>query len=460
MALLKPHNTLKNAALHLIPCHSVTHMQRFLYEGCHAKETKILAMKNLSIYIIVAFTGVLMLSCSKQMSPAKDSIRTITLPAEGPQVVTSNNLFAFDFFKATLENDPTQKNKLISPLCIYMALSMVYNGADHATRDSIAKTLKLSGISIDELNEVCAALISQLPEEDSRVQMDIANSIWYRNNSIQPLSTFLNTLKNDYNASIKALDFNNPSSVTTINNWVTEKTKNKIQSIIDQISPNDLMFLVNAIYFNGKWQQEFKPALTQKDIFHRADGSTVSVPFMNGEMKLKTSDAASFTLAELPYGSDNGFAMMVLKPKNGVKDLHGFISGLNENDVITAMQNLRAANIKLSIPKWEYAYEIKNMQPELSQLGMGIAFTGAADFTRMYDTEPGIVRISKAIHKTYIKVDEKGTEAAAVTSIGMEMTSVIIPQQLKLDRPFVYLIVEKQTGAILFLGTVNDPSES
>ncbi len=175
-------------------------------------------MKKISFFIYPLVQIILVISSCKKTNPnLTDHTSTILLPADGTSVINANNQFAFDFFRRTLTQDPANNNKLISLLSIYLALSMVYNGADNATKDSIAKALQLSGIDINSLNSVCKELISQLPKEDNKVQLDMANSIWYRQNSFQPLHSFLNTIQASYSTSIKGLNFDNPSSVNTIN---------------------------------------------------------------------------------------------------------------------------------------------------------------------------------------------------------------------------------------------------
>jgi serpin B len=416
-------------------------------------------MKKISFFIYPLVLIILVISSCKKTNPnLTDHTSTIVLPADGTSVINANNQFAFDFFRGTLAQDTANNNKLISPLSIYLALSMVYNGAGNATKDSIAKTLQLSGIDINSLNSVCKELISQLPKEDNKVQLDIANSIWYRQNSFQPLPSFLNTIQNSYSTSIKGLNFDNPSSVNTINNWVAQKTNNKIPMIIQNISPDDLMYLINAIYFKGSWQHAFKTSDTYNDVFYLRDGSTKSVSFMKQNITTKIFSNSAFTMIELPYGGGKSFSMYILKPLDSQESLNAFATSMNKNILTDATSKMDSASIELEIPKWEYSYEIADMKPELSMLDMGIAFGDNADFSKIYNPAEAKVYITKAIHKTYIKVNEEGTEAAAVTAFGAGTTSISVPTVLKLDRPFLYSIVEKQTGAVLFLGMVNDPS--
>jgi serine protease inhibitor len=413
--------------------------------------------KNMSVVVFV-FLILLMNSCAKNHITPDQKTNIIILPPDGTSVILASNEFAFDFFRATLQNDSDQNNKLISPLSIYLALSMVYNGADHATKESMEAALRLKGIDIKSLNDLCNTLITSLPDEDNRVQLSIANSIWYRQNNYQPFPAFLNTVQNDYIASIRPLNFDDPNAVTTINKWVSDKTNQKIPSVLQSISPDDLMFLINAIYFNGSWKYAFKPSNTTNDVFYLSDGTTKTTPFMKQKISTKIFADNSFEMIELPYGGGNSFSMYLLQPVNQQQSLESFALSLNENILKDAINKMDSLSMDVQIPKWEYAYEIQNMKPELSKLGMGIAFSDLADFSKIYDPAQVNVHISKAIHKAYIKVNEEGTEAAAVTVIGTGYTTSIPSLPVfKLDHPFLYTIVEKQTGAVLFLGIVNDP---
>lgn len=414
-------------------------------------------MKKIFSFILIGFL-IFLASCNKPNPSVSVQTRNITLPADGMAIINANNKFAFEFFRATLQQDAANNNKLVSPLSIYLALSMVYNGADNATKDSIAKTLQLSGIDMNNLNAVCQMLISDLPQEDSKVKLSIANSIWYRQNNYNPIPTFLNTVQDNYIATVNPLNFDDPSAVNTINNWVAQKTNNKIPDIIDAISPGDLMYIINAIYFNGSWKYAFKASDTYNDVFYLQNGSNKMIPFMKQKITTKMYSDSLFSMIELPYGGGKSFSMYILKPVNQQQPLNKFSASLSDNYLTDAISKMDSVGFELQMPKWEYSYEIKDMKPELATLGMGIAFTGNADFSKLYDPSQVRVYISKAIHKTYIKVNEEGTEAAAANVIGFTYTSLppSVPI-IKLDHPFLYAIVEKQTGAVLFLGMVNEP---
>lgn len=418
-------------------------------------------MKNKFFCLASVLVLIVATSCKKDNIQKTGKANTIVLPQSGSSVIFANSQFAFNFLQQTLQQDTADDNKLISPLSIYLALSMVYNGADNATKDAISKVLQLSGISIDDLNSVCKALITQLPAEDKNVHFSIANSIWCNQNNFQPFDSFLSITRNYYDAAVKVENFGNPNTVNDINNWVKDKTNGKIQKILDATSSDDLMYLLDAIYFNGAWKFSFKISDTKNDLFHLQNGNSVEVPFMNQTIKTNLYYDSSFEILELPYGYDNGFSMYIALPNNNQQPISSFVSFMKADIFANAIKKMDSASLKVEIPRWQYSYSIENMKPELSSLGMGIAFSGNADFSKMYNPDQIRPYITKAIHKTYIKVNEQGTEAAAVTAIGIGYTS-ISPEPLifKADHPFLYAIAEKQTGTILFTGIVNDPSVS
>jgi serine protease inhibitor len=230
-----------------------------------------------SILFICCVSGI---SCSKPNEPEPDISKDIELPQNGVAVADASNQFTFDYLHYALQDDPDQNNKMISPLSIYLALSMVYNGANNATRDSIKHALRQDNISIDDLNKTCQALIEQIPGADNKINISIANSLWY-NETKQPLSAFLNTTHDFYHASVNPLNFAAKDAANTINKWVSDNTHQKITSILDQTNADDLMYLINAIYFKGDWQYQFNKNATQDHTFYLAGNNTVSTPFMN-----------------------------------------------------------------------------------------------------------------------------------------------------------------------------------
>ncbi|HLZ88821.1 MAG TPA: serpin family protein [Puia sp.] len=408
---------------------------------------------NLSSCLILSF-ALTLFSCHKQVSaPAVDT--PLNLPPGSTAVTSSTNQFAFSLLHSILQHEPTGANELISPFSIYMALSMTYNGAAGPTRDSMAVALQQSGIPVSQLNTVSQALISQLPKEDSKVQLSVANAIWYAKNIAQPSSTFLNTIQQDYLGTMQSLDFTQPASVNTINTWVAKNTNNKIPAILDQVPSNTAMVLVNAVYFNGVWRNAFDPNQTRDMPFTLADGNTISTPFMTREMTIRANFGPSFAIAELPYSTGKGFNMYLVVPNDKNRSITDFAASFNLDTLTSAWARLDSTPVGLWIPKWEYAYSIPNLKTELTALGMGLAF-GNADFSNMFSGES--VNISQVAHKAYIKVSEEGTEAAAATGVVVRITASPVIPALFADHPFLYLITEKQTGTVLFIGFVTNPS--
>ena len=382
----------------------------------------------------------------------------LDLPAGSSTVTAAANQFAFNLFQQLLQSGSVPANTLISPLSIYQALSMTYNGAAGTTADSMAATLGLAGLPVGELNALSKAILQQMPKEDSKVQFSPANSIWYRQNGPQPSPAFVDTVTTDYLGTAQALDFASPSAVNTINSWVAKNTENKIPTILNSLESNAEMVLVNAIFFNGSWLNAFKPGDTQDAPFYFADGSSVSVPFMNEQVGLRVYRGPVYTLAELPYGTGKAFDMYLVIPNSTTQPIQQFAASFNADSLANGMPHLDSENVKLTIPKWSYSYSVDDLSPELSKLGMGIAFSNDANFANMYPNTPSA--ISRVIHKTWIQVSESGTQAAAATAVVVVETVVGAgPPLLRADHPFVYVITEKQTGMILFIGILNDPSQ-
>lgn len=410
---------------------------------------------GLSTGLILCF-ALTVVSCRKnQQNPNGDT--PLDLPAGSSAVTTAVNQFAIKIFQQTLQTEPAGTNTLISPLSLSLALDMTYNGAAGNTADSMAAALQLSGVPLSELNAVSHAIVKQMPREDDKVQLSIANSIWYKQTGPQPTTSFLDTITDNYLGTIQGLDFANTAALNTINSWVAKNTGNKIPQILQSLDPGTVMLLVNAIYFNGSWLHGFQASATQNGTFHLSNGTTTSVPFMNQKISLPMLSDSAFTIVDMPYGAGQAFDMYLVMPNNTTQSINDFAASLNTASLSKAISGLDTQQIDLSMPKWEYSYSIGNMQPELTALGMGIAFSNGANFTTMY---PGAsTAISRVIHKTYISVSENGTQAAAATGVEIRATVVANTPQIQFDHPFLYVIAEKQTGMLLFIGIVNDPSQ-
>ncbi len=385
----------------------------------------------------------------KPLGPAKDLILTAT----EKQKATRDNLFTFSLLQRATRTMPDGQNTLISPLSVSIALGMTANGANGETQAAFKQVLGFGNLNYEEVNSYYKKLLEELPALDPKTTLDIANSIWYRQ-GFSVLPGFLNVNRDYFSATVEELDFSSPDATERINGWVDQKTHGKIDKIIEEIPGDMVMYLINAIYFKGDWEQKFDKSKTRKVAFHRPSGTPLQTDFMNVEHRFRVLRNNEVSGVELPYGNDK-YSMVMLLPAAGatVADL---IELLNQDGVWNTWESQFSPVLtNLWVPKFKFSYENK-LNDELIDLGLGIAFSGTADFTGI--NPDGRLQISEVKHKSFIEVHEEGTEAAAVTSVGIELTSMPQIHQLTLDRPFLFLIREKGNGLILFAGQLNDPS--
>jgi serine protease inhibitor len=412
-------------------------------------------MKTNPMYsLILAFA---MLACElqpaeKEKDPNENG--DIELSTAGKKVVSAANDFGIDIFQLLLEDEPVDKNIFISPVSISLALAMTYNGAKNATEDSMAYALRMNNLTPEEINSTYKDLIEGLTSADEKVLMDIANSIWYRQGFMVE-QDFLNINSHYYNSEVQGLDFEAPESVDIINNWVAENTNNKIPTILDQISPDHVMFLINAIYFKAIWTLEFDPQETRDDHFRLANGNLSEISMMQYQDTINYFENDDFQAVELDYGAGN-FSMVILLPKGNLttEDLWSKTTPEIWN---TWMESFNKREVKLYLPKFTFRYE-KKLNDVLKAMGMGIAFRpGIADFTGINKQFP--LNIDYVKHKTFVEVNEEGTEAAAVTIVAIELTSIGPGGTpiFRADHPFIFAIREKSTNSIVFLGKVAEP---
>lgn len=357
--------------------------------------------------------------------------------------------FAFDFFKRLNEQEPSDKNVFVSPLSLHMALGMLLNGANGQTADEIQKTLKLNGISLADANATYLKLIEGLPKADPKVTLGLANSVWNRN-TFQPETDFVNILKSSFKA--EASQFSG-SDATPLNTWASNKTNGKIKKVLDTIEPQMVLFLMNALYFKGDWTTSFDEQKTTDYPFQLAESRTKNVKMMQMKSKISFANRDGYFAYELPYGNGR-YAMTVLVPTStpGVNDL---VSKLNATEWNQLQQGLKAVdNLSIGLPRFTLEYEVY-LNKVLEKMGMPSAFLpNVADLSKIGKTQKLNVGFVK--QNTYVAVDEKGTEAAAVTTIGVELTS--LPQTYYADRPFVLIISEKTSDTVLFMGKIVNPS--
>lgn len=405
----------------------------------------------------IAFTFLFLLffaSCERAFVQPDLKPKPIQVDTKTAQLIQNNNQFGLDLFKEVAQNTDSTQNLMISPLSATLALSMTYNGAAGTTKTAFENTFHYNGLTTEEINQSMYDLCNALTSVDPLVTFNLANSIWYRN-TFSVEQNFLNTNEKYYDAEVRPLNFNDPNSINTINNWVNNKTNGKIPSIVDNIDPYDVMFLINATYFKGDWKSKFNTAKTKNEPFTLQNGEVKQVPTMSQTTSMGYLANDLFTAVELPYGRGN-FSMILMLPDKGktVKDVENALNQTNWQQWTNDLNN--ESEIYINLPKFEFKFE-KNLNDMLSGMGLGVAFSDSANFSKINPTDS--LYISKVKQKTYIKVDEEGTEAAAVTSVTVGTTAVM-PTSVSYNRPFLFAIREKYTNAILFIGRVMDPGQN
>lgn len=399
----------------------------------------------------------LVLACSDPSGPPpKITALPRALTTQEQRLIDADNRFAIKLLKqATADTRDTLENLFVSPLSVAMALGMTYNGAAGTTEDAMRATLELEGMSVAEVNEAYGSLIEMLRALDPRVRFQIANSIWYLQ-GYRVEQPFLDANRIYYDAQVTALDFASPAAPATINDWVTRQTQGVIDKIVDQIPDGMRLYLINAIYFKGDWTEQFDPQLTQPRPFRLPDGSSVNVPTMTHgqEADIRLSSRPNATVVDLPYGGQ-AFSMTIVVPGDTVS-VDDLVNGLTAEQWNQWTASLLPGKNQVFLPKFKLTNDLA-LIPSLDSLGMGIAFDCIppvmADFTRIHT--PSELCITEVKHKTYVDVNEEGTEAAAVTSVGMGITSV--PQVITVDRPFLFALRENLSGTILFMGVIRHP---
>lgn len=376
-------------------------------------------------------------------------------------LISANNAFGIDLLKENIKlakNTDGSQNIVIGPTSVSLALAMTANGADGQTKDDMLNSLKYGKFSLAQINESNKSLIASLVSVDPAVILSSANALW-ANKEITFLPSFLDTCSTIYGAKISVLDFSLPETVVTINKWFVDQTKGKISSMVDKLDPMEILLLTNATYFKGTWSVPFDKQATQPGSFTTSAGKAITVPMMSRSGHFNYLKGSGFAAVELPYGTKR-MSMYVFLPDQGTtnKPLEAFIAQLNGQNWSTWMNAFRSKPGSLALPKFKATYET-NLRDALSALGMACAFDpNCANFKKMCDVKLP-VSIGKVIHKTILEVDEKGTEAAASTSVHMMMTAAAPGGDhfdMVVDHPFVIAIRDNETGTILFLATVGD----
>jgi serpin B len=368
------------------------------------------------------------------------------------KVVAANTKFGFKLYKEILKQD-SNKNVFVSPTSVAIALSMTYNGASGETQQAMAKALELQGITLPTVNQANNALKASLENADPEVQLSIANSLWAKQGvTFKP--DFMERNRQFYGAKVTELDFANAEATRTINNWVKENTRGKIDQVVDQLKPDDVLFLINAIYFKGNWTKKFDQNQTAERPFYLSNGTQKQHPMMSQSGKYRYYENETFQAVSLPYGKGR-LSLYVFLPREN-NSLDAFQQQLAVENWQQWMNQFRMRNGSIQLPRFKFDYDIQ-LNNALKVLGMESAFSDGADFSNMTSAS---VAINEVKHKTFVEVNEEGTEAAAVTSVGVALTSAQMPEepfQMVVNRPFFCAIRDNQTGTVLFMGSLREP---
>ena len=394
-------------------------------------------------------------SCKKNETPA--ARQEVHFTTSQKAMLGSSNTFGLNLLSHLGATIPENGNLFISPLSVSLALTMTYNGASGNTAVEMKQVLGIPQLSQTDINQAGKDLLQLLLHLDPKVTLEIANSIWYRN-TFPVKADFLAINTTYFDAEVNASDFNDPNMVNLINSWVKTKTHEKIQSILDNIDPAAVMYLINAVYFKGAWQYAFDPSKSSLQNFHLANGSTYTTSFMNQLCSLKYMKNELLSAVELPYA--NGyFSMVVMVPEEGqtTATILGQLTDKTWNAWNTAMTMI--PKVQVLLPKFKTQSDLE-LKENLIAMGMKDAFLkDVADFSGIDGAKD--LLISKVKHKTFVEVNEEGTEAAAVTSVEIIVTSVGPGNDKTIyfnaDKPFVFFIKENTTNSILFAGVIQKP---
>ncbi len=391
--------------------------------------------------------------------PARTPDKLAALPrpltAAEQQLRDASNTFAFGLLRE-VNRTHRDSNVFVSPLSASMALGMTLNGARGATLDSMRVALGVSAVPLDEINAGYKSLDALLRGLDASPDIRIANSVWARAGfAVKP--AFSAAVRDYFGATARDLDFAAPSAAPTINGWVSDNTAGKIRTIVDSPIPDDVvMYLINAVYFKGAWREAFERAQTRDAPFGAVGGRRLTVPTMH-----QTADDAGYfrtpgvTVLELPYGNA-AYAMTIALPDSG-GSAEALVDSLTPERWSRWTAGLREQSVEIALPRFRLEWEDALNAP-LAALGMGIAFDAErADLLGISDVRPRNLYISNVKQKTFVDVNEEGTEAAAATSVEVSVTSAPMVPVVRVDRPFVVAIRERLTGSILFLGKITAP---
>ncbi len=376
-------------------------------------------------------------------------------PAE-QELIDASNGFGLELLRRLhTSREEGEDNVFVSPLSASMSLGMAMNGAEGETFDQMRATLALGNLDLAGANEAYGRLTDLLLSLDPSVNFRLANAAWLREGfPIRP--AYRDRVREAFDARVENVDFEDPAAAETINTWVEEETGGRITDFVRTGMIEDLVaLLANTVYFEGSWTERFDPGDTRREDFHRPDGSTVTVPLMRQTLDARLFQDRRLLAVDLPYGG-RAFSMTVVVPGPD-RTLAETVAELDRERWKEVVEGLSEREVRVVMPRFELVYE-RLLNETLKAMGMPRAFDRErAEFGRMVEgARPGDFYIHWVKQTSFVRVDEEGTEAAAATGTGVGPVSG--PQEVRVDRPFLFAIRERLSGTILFVGAVTDPS--
>lgn len=413
--------------------------------------------KKIKTAALAGLSALALASCSSTNKIAKEDNATkpnsymdtdakyLIISNDQRATINKGNEFAVNLFKTQID----MQSKVISPLSVSYLMGMLANGADGDTQKEILASLGVSDVTLQTLNESYRALLNSTATADKQTTINIANCI-AADKHFSLKSNFRNTVGKMYDAGVESLDFSSSKAVDKINQWCSKQTNGMIPKIVDQLSASDVAVLMNAIYFEGTWETPFEKELTKEENFRGYTRDIKRVQMMHQEDGFSYLSNNTFEAVTLPYGNRT-YNMTVLLPKEGVS-IEEMMKQLDAQKIGSLYRDMEKCVVDLKLPKFTTSTEVV-LNDAISKLGAPSIFTGAANFKNMSDAS---IFISKMLQKAKIEVSEEGTKAAAITAGMVAMTALNPnePRHVKFhaNRPFVYIITERQTGAIFFIG--------
>jgi serine protease inhibitor len=382
---------------------------------------------------------------------SKYTIKAEELTASVDKISTANNKMAFKFLNESLKSNE-KKNIVISPLSLSTILALTQNGAAGNTKEQMLKALELQGVDDKTINESYRNIIAHFNSLTS-IETKMGDSVWIKKDA-DVKKEMIDTGKNYYEAEINEVDFAKKNTVDAVNKWISDRTAGKIDKILDSFKEDTYMTLINTVYFKGKWKNPFTENNTTKQKFTSSDGSTKEVDMMKETMGTEYLKGTNFHAVRIPY-EDTNFGMYVLLPDKG-SSADELMKDMTLDKWNKWAGEFKKTQVQVSLPKFKIEFE-EELNGMLAGFGMKDAFGGNADFSNVTDKEALFIDLVK--QKSYIDVNEAGTEAASATAVVMRTTSALIdePKQFTADRPFIYVIADNKTGMILFMGKVEQP---